>query len=167
MSTQEKVHGLGLKVPDLTPYASGSCIPLEGDGTPAAMKLEGMFEGLSHRPQVLLQLALQCKMMSCRHRADRTLLQHITLDSPRSEYLTGKLPQSLCTCCIWPHNQERCRHRKSSLGRGWEPGNKTEQKQSSHWQSKVSRQLLRGLGQASSPFCAWKGIAPTATKVEL
>lgn len=67
MSTQEKVHGLGLKVPDLTPYAKGSCIPFEGDGTPAVMKVEGMVEGLSHRPQMLLQLALQCKMMSCRH----------------------------------------------------------------------------------------------------
>lgn len=110
MSTQEKVHGLGLKVPDLTPYATGSCIPFEGDGTPPVMKVEGMVEGLLHRPQVLLQLALQCKMMSCRHR-DRALQQTTTLGSLQSEYLTGKLPLSLCTCCRRPHNQERCRHK--------------------------------------------------------
>ena len=58
MSTQEKVHGLGLKVPDLSPYASGSCALCEGDGALAGVKIEGVVEGLPHKPQVLLQLAL-------------------------------------------------------------------------------------------------------------
>lgn len=61
MSTQEKVHGLGLKVPDLNPYASGSCILCEGDGAPAVVKIEGAVEGLPHKPQVLLQLALHSR----------------------------------------------------------------------------------------------------------
>lgn len=71
MSTQEKVHGLGLKVPDLNPYASGSCILCEGEGTPAVVKLEGP----PHKPQVLLQLPLHSRMKICRHQADRVLLQ--------------------------------------------------------------------------------------------
>ena len=62
MSTQEKVHGLGLKVPDLNPYASGSRILCEGDGALVVVKIEGAAEGLPHNPQVLLQLALHSRM---------------------------------------------------------------------------------------------------------
>lgn len=111
MSTQEKVHGLGLRVPDLIPYASGSCIPCEGDGAPAVVKVGVALDWLSHTPQVLLQFALHSKMKVCRPLTDRTLRQSkkYTSDSPQSEYSSGKLLQSLCECCRWPHNQERYR----------------------------------------------------------
>lgn len=75
MSTQEKVHGLGLKVPDLNPYARGSCTVCEGDGELAVVRIEGAVKGLPHKLQVLLQLALHSRMEICRHRADRVLLQ--------------------------------------------------------------------------------------------
>lgn len=64
MSTQEKVQGLGLSVPDRAAYGDGSCIPGEGVGAPAAAKELGVAvdwpsDWLSHRPQIFLQLALQ------------------------------------------------------------------------------------------------------------
>lgn len=55
MSTQENVHGLGLRVPDLIPYLGGSCSPAEGEGPPAVVAIDVAFDRLSHRPQVLLQ----------------------------------------------------------------------------------------------------------------
>lgn len=58
MSTQEKVHRLGLKVPYLLPYADGSCILGESDGTPAVVEVDVASDWLSHKPHVLLQLAL-------------------------------------------------------------------------------------------------------------
>ena len=66
MSTQEKVHKLGLKVPDLLPYASGSCIPGEGVGTLAVVEVDVASDWLPHSPQVLLQLALHSILKICR-----------------------------------------------------------------------------------------------------
>ena len=60
MSTQEKVHRLGLKVPDLLPYADGGCILGDSDGTPrpAVVEVDMASDWLSHKPHVLLQFAL-------------------------------------------------------------------------------------------------------------
>ena len=41
MSTQEKVQGLGLSVPDRAPYGNGSCRPCEGVGALAAAEERG------------------------------------------------------------------------------------------------------------------------------
>ena len=57
MSTQEKLHGLGLRVPEA--YASGTCIVWEGEGTAVDVNEVEEADGcVSHTPQVALQLLL-------------------------------------------------------------------------------------------------------------
>lgn len=57
MSTQEKLHGLGLRVP--TAYAGGFCSLTEGEGTAVdAKEVEEASGCVLHKPQVALQLLL-------------------------------------------------------------------------------------------------------------
>lgn len=57
MSAQEKLHGLGLRVPKA--YAGGFCSLWEGEGTAIdAKEVEGASGCVLHKPQVALQLSL-------------------------------------------------------------------------------------------------------------
>lgn len=57
MSTQEKLHGLGLRMPEA--YAGGSCSVWEGEGTAVdAEEVEEATDCVLHKPQVALQLLL-------------------------------------------------------------------------------------------------------------
>jgi len=57
MSTQEKLHGLGLRVPEA--YAGGTCSVWEGEGTTVdAKEVEEAGGCVLHKPQVALQLVL-------------------------------------------------------------------------------------------------------------
>ncbi len=59
MSTQEKLHGLGLRVPKA--YPGGFCSLWEGEGTVTAVdakEVEGASGCALHKPQVALQLSL-------------------------------------------------------------------------------------------------------------
>ena len=57
MSTQEKLHGLGLRVPKA--YAGGLCSLWEGEGTAIdAKEVERASGCVLHKPQVALQLSL-------------------------------------------------------------------------------------------------------------
>ena len=60
MSTQEKLHGLGIRVP--LAYAKGICKVREGDGTAADTEEAEEATGcVPHRPQVAVQLVLQAQ----------------------------------------------------------------------------------------------------------
>jgi hypothetical protein len=57
MSTQEKLHGLGLRVPEA--YAGGTGSVWEGEGTAVDAKdVEEASGCVLHKPQVALQLLL-------------------------------------------------------------------------------------------------------------